>query len=294
MTSHTPVRIDRLLTVGVAGPLLRLVRRPAERNVPVLMYHSISQPLEAGRSSYHQTVTRPISFARQILQMASQGYQFITLSEAVSALQAGQAGVDDSRRVVITFDDGYRDFLDNAFPVLRDVGARSTVFLATDCIGGSFPTGRACLTAQDVRDLSRRGVEFGSHTASHPHLYQLPWDKVETELRKSKERVEDIVGMRCNLFAYPYRFPEEDRAFTQRLRVLLRDVGYEIGVTTAIGCARPTSEALYLPRLPINEFDDAGLLQAKLQGAYDWLRAVQLGVKRTRAAVYRSRRPEVV
>ena len=79
-----------------------------------------------------------------------------------------------ARAVVITFDDGFRDFYTAAFPVMQEHQFTATVFLPTAFIGEdrrSFK-GAECLTWEEVRRLRRAGVQFGSHTVNHPRLVE--------------------------------------------------------------------------------------------------------------------------
>jgi hypothetical protein len=87
----------------------------------------------------------------------------------------------------------------------------------------------------------------------------------------SKEIIEQKLGAAVTSFSYPFAFPEEDRDFTRFLSDALENHGFENGVSTIIGRARPGSNRFQLPRLPANSWDDPPLLRAKLEGGYDWL-----------------------
>ena len=221
--------------------------------------------------------------------LAENGWSAVTLSQALPLLWsdadsgAGTAvGKGSEGTVVVTFDDGFRDFYSEAHPVMRDHGFRATVFLATGFIGGKFKGERECLAASEIRELLGDGVEFGSHTVTHPQLRELTLAQAQAELVTSKNTIEEMLGKNVELFSYPYRFPEEDRDFTKHLRHLLLEVGYRAGVTTSIGLSRPNQNPMFLRRLPINECDDDSLLAAKLRGDYDWLHIPQLALKTVR------------
>jgi peptidoglycan/xylan/chitin deacetylase (PgdA/CDA1 family) len=277
------MRIDRLLTLSVFGPLHGVIS-PTAPGIPILMYHSIAPDLDDDVRSYYRTVTSPKGFAKQVDFLRANGYSAISLSQAIDWLSdASGEVVPGSPKVVITFDDGFRDFLTEAFPILERVGFTATVFLPSDFIGKPFLTGRMCLTAAEVRALGDQGIEFGSHSASHRRLVELGAAELAEELTGSKAAIEDIVGREVTLFSYPFRFPEENSRFTGRLARLLDECGYRGGVTTAIGRSSRQDNPRFLPRLPVNDCDDEVLLRAKLVGQYDWLRSGQRLYKQGRA-----------
>ena len=195
-----------------------------------------------------------------------------------------QSGEINRKKVSITFDDGYQDFLENAHPVLERFGFTATVYLPTAFIGDerrSFK-GRPCLTWSEVRQLQQLGVSFGSHTVTHPQLRELSTETIREELLDSKKAIEDQTGEPVTSFAYPYAFPETDRSFKAALRDLLAEAGYTSGVCTTVARASAASDPLFLPRLPVNNDDDQALLSAKLSGAYNWIGSIQSVIKTTK------------
>jgi peptidoglycan/xylan/chitin deacetylase (PgdA/CDA1 family) len=192
-----------------------------------------------------------------------------------NALEADQ---DMSKTVVITFDDGYRDFYTDAFEVMRQCGFTATIFLATDRIQDTSVhiEGADYLTWQEVRELHAAGIHFGSHTVTHPDLRSLGPEQIEYELGCSKEIIEQKLGAPVASFAYPFAFPEEDKSFTRFLVDILRNQGFANGVSTIIGRANLANNRYILRRLPVNSWDDAALLRAKLEGGYDWLHWPQM------------------
>lgn len=286
------IRLDRLLTLGLVAPVRARIGRPS-RHLRILMYHGISDSTDVQRHPYFRTVTTPAAFRAQMEFLRDTQQRVMTLGEALrwkqAALRAESAGerIDGPAPVVVTFDDGLRDFHSAAFPILDDLGLTATVFLSTDYLGGRFITGEECLTRGEVAELARRGVEFGSHTRSHPQLANLDDGAIARELADSRSTIENLIGRQVDLFSYPYRFPEEDKAFIGRLAPALVDAGYAAGVTTAIGRAPVDADPLFLQRLPVNDADDLTLLGAKLQGDYDWLHPLQLTRKRVRRLVQR-------
>jgi peptidoglycan/xylan/chitin deacetylase (PgdA/CDA1 family) len=107
-------------------------------------------------------------------------------------------------RASLTFDDGWRDNLEIAWPLMARRGIGGTIFLVRDWTAASDGDGGRFLSVDEVRQLSREGIEFGAHTATHPRLTTLSDAEVETEMRLSREAVSDWTGERCRSFAYPF------------------------------------------------------------------------------------------
>ena len=239
------------------------------------MYHRIANVAEESVPPYYRIATSPARFARQMQWIAEAGWRAVGVSEALRLFVTTPA---KARRIcALTFDDGFRDFDLEAAPVLRRHGFRATVYLPTAFVGPPrhrFKTAE-CLTWDEVRALHREGIEFGSHTVSHPQLHRLPWADTCRELAAAKRRIEQELQTEIDGFAYPYAYPQSDRKFRRAFTSQLRTEGHRHAVTTMIGRARPDCDPLCLPRLPVNEADDRALLLAKLAGAYDWVAAAQ-------------------
>jgi len=266
------LRFDRLATLFLVHPLTRAFWNGVGNHVPILMYHDVSDLPERAPHPYFQTNTDPATFRLQMEWLVENGYRAIPLAkiEEELARPAGESG----KSFVITFDDGFRSFREHASPVLKRFGFPATVFLATGYIGRRFMN-KECLAWGEVRELQAEGIEFGSHTVSHPRLHGMAWASIRNEIGRSKTAIEDATGKPARLFSFPYAFPQEDHEFVDHLGRALKNCGYSLGVTTMIGTAAPGEDSMFLKRIPVNMHDDGTLFQAKLEGGYDWLRAPQ-------------------
>lgn len=263
-------RFDRFATLYVAKPL-HWATSSRRLSVPILMYHSISDDPETSLHPYYRTATSAQVFAAQMKYLYDNGYQTACCRDIVGQVEDHTAAIQ--KRVVITFDDGYRDFYTEAFPVLQRFGFSATVYLATAYIGDTPVKfkGKDCVTWAEARELNRHGVCFGSHTVTHPQLRDIATSALHGEIVDSKDAIEQKLSCPVNSFAYPYAFPETDHEFKRRLREMLSSAGYKSGVCTTIGRFNRNSDELFLRRLPVNSCDDSALFGAKLTGAYDWL-----------------------
>jgi peptidoglycan/xylan/chitin deacetylase (PgdA/CDA1 family) len=263
-------RMDRLAALYVCHPAARILGFASGTRVPILMYHSISDNLFARAQPYYQINTSPNVFARQMRWLRNNGYKTMNLEEMLAAMVAGH---DLFKKFVITFDDGYQDFYTDALPVIKQCGFAATIFLTTDRIQDTAARieGADYLTWREVRELHDEGIQFGSHTVTHPDLRSLGPEQIDYELGYSKETIEQKLGAAVRSFSYPFAFPEEDRDFTRYLVDTLENHGFDNGVSTILGRARLGKNPFCLPRLPVNSWDDPLLLRAKLEGGYDWM-----------------------
>lgn len=278
MKAPSTFRLDRALSLSVAKPLLRLTEDPRTSKLPILMYHGISD--ETGdRHPYYETNTSPSRFAEQMRYLHEEGYRIVGLDTISDCMKAERPA---ERRVVITFDDGYRNFFSTALPILAAHGFSATVFVVSGYAqqASICDQSRVHMNWSEVREISRCGMAVGSHTVSHCVLRDLAPGSLRYELNESKRVIESEVGGVIGGFAYPFAFPENDTPFKDRARDVLQSCGYRQGVCTSIGRVWRGSDVFFLPRIPINTHDDLRLFKAKLEGAYDWVHLPQVLYKR--------------
>lgn len=143
--------------------------RPAARKMTVLMYHHVVDRPATGQ--YERSVT---DFENDLVYLRDHGFSVISLEDMLE-IQSGRASAPSGKLVVLTFDDGYRDMYEKAYPVLKQYGMKATFFIITDRVGGSDPP---YATWAQWREMARyrtpsgtRLFTMGSHTRSHPFLH---------------------------------------------------------------------------------------------------------------------------
>jgi peptidoglycan/xylan/chitin deacetylase (PgdA/CDA1 family) len=210
------------------------------------------------------------------------GFSGVSLEEAVAMPETERRA---RRPVALTFDDGFRDFYTNAWPLLMEAECSATMYLPTAFIGWPRKSfrGRECLTWDEVREIRRSGIRFGSHTVNHLRLYDLPWREIARETLYSKRKIESELDEEVSSIAYPYAFPQEDGVFVGHLADVLQRQGYRSCATTLIGRHKSNGKKdVFVSRLPANSSDDSALLNAKLRGHYDWMAMAQRLVRQCR------------
>ena len=249
--------------------------------IPVLTYHSIDDRAVDDSASVVSTSLE--IFRQHIAFLGRSGYHGIRLSELTSLLAEGKPLPE--RAVVITFDDGYHNFYSHAWPILRESGFAATVFLVTGYCGkdngwpGHEPVnGRQPLMGwPEIRELHSQGVEFGSHTVTHPDLRRLPKGRVESELSDSKARIEDELGARVSQFAYPYGYFDSDiKATVER--------EFAGACTTKLGRVAIESDPHELPRIEMYYFSRRATLDLIVDKRIDRYLAVRQVLRDVRRA----------
>lgn len=176
----------------------------AERaaTLPVLMYHSVGGPMPERLADL--TVPTP-ELADHLAALREDGYELLGLTDALAAAVQGR------RVAALTFDDGYRDFVDNALPVLVDAGAGATLYVPTDHLGGTsswLPAPADRLPLLDAADLVELppSIEVGSHGAVHVPLDVLDRATAVEQVRRSRQVLEDRLGRPVPSFCYPHGY----------------------------------------------------------------------------------------
>jgi peptidoglycan/xylan/chitin deacetylase (PgdA/CDA1 family) len=187
-------------------------------------------------------------FSRQLDYLKQHG-DFISLSNAVSLLESG--ATIDGRFFCITFDDGFKNNLTNAVPILLDKKAPAAFFLTTDYIGLDVDVDQQrlldfydhrqtlmeFLNWDDCKKMIAAGMEIGSHTMGHTRLSGLQEDDVRQQLAASKKVIESNLDQRCVHFCSPFGIPGRDFD-PQRDPALVRAAGYKSMLTTERGAMR--------------------------------------------------------
>ena len=244
-----------LLRKGVWTVLFYLSRfLPHHPRMVVLLYHSISDTDDFFAVS-------PQKFESQMAYIKKQ-YEVVPLSRAFEHA-AGNRVQRDS--VAITFDDGYQDFADNAFPILKRYKLPATVFL----IGGN-PDRKEL--GNELPLISKEGasifkdtlIDVGSHGATHRKITRLTESEAQDELEKSRASIESLSGVRTDFFSYP------KGSTNNKVQAFVKASGYQGAVSVNERGVRKGDNMYALPRIQIDRSTTGKVFQAKLTSAADW------------------------
>ncbi|MEW6008709.1 MAG: polysaccharide deacetylase family protein [Candidatus Omnitrophota bacterium] len=232
--------------------------------VPILMYHSVGEP----RSSKDNLLTvSSATFERQMKFLSERNYNVISLSQLAKFMK-DKAPIP-ARSVVITFDDGYRNNLTVAFPILKKYNLAATIFVAPKEIS-VVPD---YLNWNELKELSDSPlIEIGSHSLDHNFLLDIKdKDGLVHRIRNSKKILQKLLDEPVDLFSYP------GGGFNKEIRQMVIDSGYVSAVATKPGLRYPENDIFALKRISIREKDkNLFVFRMKLSGFYvamkDWQR----------------------
>jgi peptidoglycan/xylan/chitin deacetylase (PgdA/CDA1 family) len=259
-------------TIFHALGLTRLAAWWNRRRVVILCYHGVTERTERSPRDPLGLHLRHERFSAH-LDYLQRHYHVISLRDYMKARLEGRALPDYS--VVLTFDDGYRNFLTAAAPRLAERKMPASVFIITDCVreGGerlkeawAEADDEAYLSWEEAQRLSEeQGIEFGSHTCSHPKLSQIPLEEAERELRDSQAIIIEHFGDGARSLAYPCGFYSD--AIVERAR----DLRYACALTTDGGTNDAQANLFTLRRTLIGDDDDEVSFAARVSGLTWWL-----------------------
>ena len=233
-------QISEFQEVPLLENLPRVQLNPNELFVPILMYHHIrvnpnsSDPVSAALN------VSPSQFEQQLAYLSSQKYNAITLDELSDALD-GKASLPNNP-VVLTFDDGYRNFYENAFPLLKKYKMKAVQFVVTDVVNT-----QTYLTWDQISEMNiSRLIEFGAHTRHHANLPELPLESIVDEIKGSKIKLERHLRRQVNWFAYPYG------SYNDFIKQTVISSGFKGAVSTMYGAVQSKDNVFLSPRIMVD------------------------------------------
>ena len=200
--------------------------RPKVRGIAAPMYHKVGVPPPG--SQLAKLWVTPEDFRRQLQYLKERGWTTLLFAE-LREIEEGRRKAPE-KPVVLTFDDGYANNHELAFPLLKEFGMKANIFLVYETMErhnawhdpATEPWLRM-LTWEQIGEMQDSGlVEFGSHTMRHRNLPTIPLEEARWEIRESKRRLEAKLGREMVGFAYPYG----SGAYVPEVRALAREAGY--------------------------------------------------------------------
>ncbi len=235
--------------------LRRLACRPA---VLVLTYHRVEEERGRGAVGHRLNIIDRELFRAHLVWLSSWCRPIST--DELGNFLVGR-GIGGGVGYLVTFDDGYRDVLETAWPVLDRHHAKAAVMISSGVLGGKLAlpadaaagvvpgeAARLYLDARSARELRERGMAVGAHSVSHRPLGELAPSEQAEEIVQSKVMLEEALGSPVDIFSWPIgRVPDG-------LREVARRAGFALVFGNRFGAVRPGDDPLDLPRIAAVEY----------------------------------------
>ena len=223
----------RSMFVPLAGTTATpTVRADNTDPVPILMYHFVRDNVNQATDPLGYGLSVPTrEFAQQMQYLADNGYTTVTMD----AVARGEYG---AKSVALTFDDGYKDFITDAYPILEQHNFTATVFIITSRLNDTRH-----LSPDDIVYLANRGIAFGSHSVSHLNLANQSATNLHTELADSQKTLVALLNKPITAVSYPAG------KYSAAVVSEATKLGYTSGVTVEEGRADPSKDMMRLARI---------------------------------------------
>ena len=233
------------------GVFLPLIHKPPRR--VVIYYHNLRRQSMEG-------------IEKQMAYLARKCFA-VNASEVITALPNGSKVI-----VGITFDDGFISFHNNALPILQKYRLPAALFVPTGNLGkrpnwdlqeDCSDADEVIMNKEQVVELDKAGYEILSHTVSHPYLTEIDDIKLQDELERSKQALEQIVGHDIVGISYPYG------AYNDKVCKAAKRTGYQIGFCVEPYSVDSSPNSFQIGRFKVSPTDSMLKFKLKLIGAYE-------------------------
>lgn len=228
--------ISLLLQLSVVSISPAEAEEEMRDSATVLMYHRF------GESRYPSTNISIEQFEAHLAHLAGGNYTVLKLDDIIMRLRAGELLPD--RTVAITIDDAYLSVYTEAWPRLTEAGFPFTLFVASSPIDRKLS---GYMSWEQIRELQSSGVTIGSQTHTHPHMHRLSDEEVRAEISTSNGRFIEELGLRPELFAYPYG------EYSQFVIDAVKNAGFRAAFGQNSGIMHSADDQFQLPRFAFNE-----------------------------------------
>lgn len=214
------------------------------------MYHRVLAEKPEKKSRWHYVTVN--EFRKQMSMIDRLGYTPITFSDYQLFVE-GKLTLP-SKPIIITFDDGYLDTLENAIPVLLDFNMRAVIFVMGN---RNLKTARwdelgdydicPLMSDEQIRTAQNLGFEIGAHSLDHFPLTYLSEDDIKYEVTKSKIAIENVLKKSIQTFSYPYGSVDE------RVKRIVSESGFLFACGVFSGAAKFSQSMMDFRRLAIKQ-----------------------------------------
>lgn len=215
------------------------VKQDTAIHFPILMYHAI-HVMAPEESANANLIVDPTTFESHIQRLSNECYYFLTPEEVHKVLTENVLPNGNQKIIWLTFDDSLWDFYDNAYPILQKYQVKATNNVITSTVGS-----QANLSLDEMLEMKNNGMSFQDHTVTHPDLSATDSSTQTTEMKDSKQYLDDSLNQDTIAIAYPAG------RYSDTTLQIAENLDYKLGVTTNEGLASADNGLLSLNRIRI-------------------------------------------
>lgn len=249
----------------------REIVKKKKYEMPVIMYHRVIK--DESEKGVHGTYVTVKQFEEQMKYLKKKGYETVTFKDMLNN-RYKQRFDKDKKWIMLTFDDGYKDNYENAFPILKKYQFKGIIYILDgieynkwDVDNPGNPERKFTLMNQDeLLEMQNYGIEFGGHTSTHPRLAELSIEQVKSEIINSKSNIEKIVGRELLSFAYPYG------SLNEEVKRIPQEAGYKFAVATDSGSIVFSDDLFEIRRIGIFPTNNLFNFKRKVSGKYNFIK----------------------
>lgn len=249
----------------------REIVKKKKYEMPVIMYHRVIK--DESEKGVHGTYVTVEQFEEQMKYLKKKGYETVTFKDMLNN-RYKQRFDKDKKWIMLTFDDGYKDNYENAFPILKKYQFKGIIYILDgieynkwDVDNPGNPERKFTLMNQDeLLEMQNYGIEFGGHTSTHPRLAELSIEQVKSEIINSKSNIEKIVGRELLSFAYPYG------SLNEEVKRIPQETGYKFAVATDSGSIVFSDDLFEIRRIGIFPTNNLFNFKRKVSGKYNFIK----------------------
>ncbi len=198
-----------------------------------IMYHRFEE------NKYPSTNIKMVDFINHLQIIKENGIKFVNPSNFEDELN----NYKNQRKVLVTIDDGYQSFYNNAWPILKESKIPFILFISTREVGK-----KGYMSWEDIREISKYNfVEIGNHSHTHDYLIDFKDEEIKNDLEQSINIFKKEMGKNSKFFSYPFG------EYSISLKKIVVDAGFKYAFGQHSGVVDYTKDLFEIPRFPINE-----------------------------------------
>ena len=238
-------------------------------DVPVIMYHRvINNPENEG---VYGTYIYEDMFKKHMQYLKDKNYTVITFKD-LDKIGWRNRFEKGKKYIILTFDDGYKDNYDLAFPILKEFNFKATIFLMGSLTYNEWDVKAggerkfSLMSVEMIKEMQDYGIEFGAHTFNHPKINTLSNEEIEHQIVDVKKPLEEKIGKEIITFAYPYGI------LNDYAKEMAKKAGYTFALATDSGSVCLSDDLYQIRRIAIFPNTNLFSFKRKVAGNYNFIK----------------------